>query len=177
MALPATTAEPSKRADSEGAVEVAVRYVASTDGLMAHSPVGRREVLRGLVAPELLDAHVTATGRAIDEVDTRLGASAAELVWVEAPIATYLAAADAQGRATVDVWTVSVFAYPDAGLPEQIWRTVHVTVDERDGRWWAIEVTADAGPTPDANPLALPSDVDDFVRVAGWEPVVAGATR
>ena len=65
--------------------------------------------------------------------------------------------------ASVDVWTVSILGAPDAGSPQQVWRTVHVDLELDDGRWLVVAAaTADAGPTPAANELALQSGWDDF---------------
>ena len=76
--------------------------------------------------------------------------------------------------ASVDVWTVSILGAPDAGSPQQVWRTVHVDLELIDGRWLVAAATADAGPTPAANELALQAGWDDFDVVAGWPPVVDG---
>lgn len=168
-ATPTVTVAP----DVGGAVELAVRYVASTDQLMAHSSIGRREILKQLVAPSVVDSQLAAIDAVAAQVDERLGQSATELLWVEAPLATSIESSTGS-EVTVAVWTVSVFAHPEASLPQQLWRTIHVTIGMIDGRWWVTGATSDAGPTPDANELSLPSTVEEFVPVAGWQPVVAG---
>jgi len=73
------------------------------------------------------------------------------------------------------VWTVSILGSPDSGSPQQVWRTVHVDLEEIDGRWLVASASADAGPTPAANELSLQSGWDDFEVVAGWTPVIVGA--
>ena len=52
---------------------------------------------------------------------------------------------------------------------------MHVTLQLIDSRWLVAAATADAGPTPAANELAMQSGWGDFQRVASWAPVVEGA--
>lgn len=154
-------------------LHAAVAYVASTDELMAHSPIGRREIFRKMVAPSALDGQVTAFEEAAAQLATTLKVPVERLVWVEAPItATIVEAAGAS--ASVDVWTVSILGAPDAGSPQQVWRTVHVDLELVSGRWLVASATADAGPTPAANELAMQAGWKQFEVVASWPAVVEG---
>jgi hypothetical protein len=153
---------------------VAVRYVASTDTLMAHSPIGRREILRQLVMPDAVDDQVAALERATAELATTLDVSAERLAWVEAPL-TATVVASTETEASVDVWTVSILGAPESGSPQQVWRTVHVDLSNTAGGWRVSAATADAGPTPAANELSLQATWAEFEMVAGWQPVVEGA--
>lgn len=155
-------------------VAAAVRYVASIDALMGHSPIGRSEIVRGLVAPLVVDEHVAALQAGADELADRLEVPVERLTWVEAPITATLLDRD-DGTARVDVWSVSVLGAPDAGSPQQVWRTVHVGLVRSEGTWLVESASADSGPTPQPNDLALPAGFDEFEVVAGWSPVVEGA--
>ena len=154
-------------------IEVAVRYVASTDSLMAHSPIGRREIFRQLVTPTALDGQVEAFSEAADRMGASLDVPVERLVWVEAPITAALVASD-DLSASVAVWTVSILGSLDGGSPQQVWRTVHVDLELFDGEWLVGSASADAGPTPAPNELALQSGWSDFEVVANWRPVVEG---
>jgi hypothetical protein len=154
-------------------VAAAVRYVATTDGLMAHSSIGRREILRSLVTPGALVEQVEGIESAVAALAEELGVAAERLTWVEAPIsATTVTRSDA--AASVDVWVVSVLGSPDTGPPQQAWRTVHVNLVLLDGKWLVSGANADAGPTPLASDLALPAGWDEFSEVAGWTAMVEG---
>ena len=154
-------------------VAAAVRYVATTDGLMAHSSIGRREILRSLVTPGALVEQVEGIESAAARLAEELGVAAERLTWVEAPIsATTVSRGEA--AALVDVWVVSVLGSPDTGPPQQAWRTVHVDLILLDGKWLVSGASADAGPTPMASDLALPAGWDEFSEVAGWTAVVDG---
>ena len=157
------------------AVELAIRYVASTDGLMAHSPIGRHQILSELVAPDRLAEHERQVTVGLDAIEAKIGRPVTQLVWVEAPISATIELA-ADGGVRVAVWSVSVFAHPDAGLVDQVWRTTHVTLTRDTGRWWVTKATSESGPTPTANELALPSTVAEFETVAAWSPTVAGVS-
>jgi hypothetical protein len=154
-------------------VAAAIAYVASTDELMAHSPIGRAEIFRKLVVPGAVIAHVEAFQKAADDLATTLDVPVERLTWVESPLTATLAA-DSGSSATVDVWSVSVLGAPDAGSPQQVWRTVHVDLELTGGRWLVAAADADAGPTPAANELALPAGWADFEVVARWPAVVKG---
>lgn len=154
-------------------VAAAVRYVATTDGLMGHSSIGRREILRSLVTPGALVEQVEGIESAAARLAGELGVASERLTWVEAPIsATAVSRSDAS--ASVDVWVVSVLGSPDTGPPQQAWRTVHVDLVLADGEWLISGASADAGPTPLASDLALPAGWDEFSEVAGWTAVVEG---
>ena len=157
-----------------GPVHAAVRYVASTDTLMAHSSIGRAEIFRSLLTPSALAGQAAAFEEAATQMAQTLGVPVERLTWVEAPITSTLSESSAS-KATVDVWTVSILGSPDSGSPQQVWRTVHVDLEEIDGRWLVASASADAGPTPAANELSLQSGWDDFEVVAGWTPVIVGA--
>ncbi len=162
-----------------GAVEVpdpvaaAVTYVASTDALMAHSSIGRREILRKLVTPDALAEQVAGIESAVTGLAEELGVPVERLTWVEAPLTATLLRSDGRS-ASVDVWVVSVLGAPDGGPPQQAWRTVHVDLAVVDGEWLVSAAEADAGPTPRSNDLALPSGWDEFAKVAGWPAVAPG---
>ena len=154
-------------------VAAAIAYVASTDELMAHSPIGRAEIFRKLVVSSAVAEHVEAFAQAADSLAATLDVSAERLTWVEAPLTASLADDDGSS-ASVDVWTVSILGSPDAGTPQQVWRTVHVDLELTAGRWLVASADADAGPTPAANELALPAGWADFDVVARWPAVVHG---
>jgi hypothetical protein len=151
----------------------AVVYVASTDELMAHSPVGRREILRKLVTVTALDGQVTSFENAAGQLATTLNVAVERLVWVEAPLTATVVAATAT-VATVDVWTVSILGAPTTGSPQQVWRTVHVHLVLVGERWLVDTASADQGPTPAGNELAIQSDWKQFDVVAAWPAVVPG---
>jgi hypothetical protein len=96
------------------------------------------------------------------------------LTWVEAPV-TATSQASTSTTATVDVWTVSVLGAPDLGSPQQVWRTVHIDLELVAGAWLVTAATADAGPTPASNELALQATWDDFEAVSAWQPAIPGA--
>ena len=155
-------------------IDPAVRFVASTDALMSRSPVGRREILRQLVAPEHLAEYINALERAAADLAEKLDMPIERLTWVEAPVTATLQASSST-TASVDVWTVSVLGAPDLGSPQQVWRTVHVDLELVAGAWLVTEATADAGPTPASNELALQATWDDFEAVSAWPPAIPGA--
>jgi hypothetical protein len=157
----------------DGPVAAALAYVASTDTLMAHSSIGRAEIFRSLLTPAAVAEQAAAFDQAAEQLALTLDLPVERLVWVEAPItATLTDSGDL--AAAVDVWTVSILGAPDAGSPQQVWRTVHVDLEHLDGRWLVASATADAGPTPASNELALQSGWDEFDVVAGWDPIVVG---
>ena len=168
------TSSPKLAAITADPIAAAVTYVASTDELMAHSPIGRREIFRKLLTPSALTGQVPAFEEAATALAATLDVPVERLVWVEAPLtATLVAATDV--KASVDVWTVSILGAPDAGSPQQVWRTVHVDLELLDGRWLIARATADSGPTPATNELAMQSGWNDFATVAAWPAVVEGA--
>ena len=154
-------------------VAAAVTYVASTDELMGHSSIGRREIIRRLVVTNAVAEQVRAIESTAVALADELGVPVERLVWVEAPLTASLVSSS-EAAAEVDVWTVSVFGAPDSGPSQQAWRTVHVELLLADDRWLVSAADADAGPTPRANDLALPSAWDDFAVVARWPSVAAG---
>ena len=169
----AETSPSGGAADRPDPVAAAVTYVASTDGLMAHSPIGRREILRKLATPEALAEQVAGIESAAAGLAEQLGVPVERLTWVEAPLTATPVRTDGRS-ATVDVWAVSVLGSPDGGPPQQAWRTVHVDLVLVDGEWLVSAADADAGPTPRSNDLALPASWDEFVEVAGWPAVAPG---
>jgi hypothetical protein len=154
-------------------VVAAIAYVASTDDLMGHSPVGRREIFRKLVAPAELDAQVASFEQAASELATTLDVPVERLVWVEVPITAKVVDSTSES-ASVDVWTVSILGAPSAGSPQEVWRTVHIDMELSSGRWLVTTATADQGPTPAANELALQAGWKEFQVVASWPAVVKG---
>jgi hypothetical protein len=165
--------QPSRSHESAGPLEAALAYVASTDTLMAHSSIGRAEIFRSMVTPEAVAEQAAAFELAAEQLALTLDLPVERLVWVEAPLtATVIDRSDLD--AAVAVWAVSILGARGAGSPQQVWRTVRVDLERLDDRWLVASATADAGPTPAANELALQSGWDEFVRVAGWDPVVAG---
>lgn len=173
---PSTSALPidgQAEATAQSPQAAALRFVASTDTLLGHSAIGRRQILTALIAPGALPAQEQALADAVERIATTLGVPVERLIWVEAPLTSTVRTVDAD-RAVVDVWTVSVVGVPGEGSPEQVWRTVHVSLQLFDGRWLVTESPADAGPTPAPNELALQASWDEFQVVAGWQPIVAG---
>ena len=166
-----TVAAPTAAAPDP--VVAAIAYVASTDDLMGHSPVGRREIFRKLVAPTEVDTQAASFEQAASELATTLDVPVERLVWVEVPITAKVA--DSTGEsASVDVWTVSILGAPSTGSPQQVWRTVHIDMELSSGRWLVTAANADQGPTPAANELALQSGWKEFQIVASWPAVVKG---
>src|SRR5690606_7618228 len=106
----------------------------STDGLMAHSSIGRREILRKLVTPEAVAEQVAGIESAAAGLADALGVSVERLTWVEAPLTATLVRRNGP-TASVAVWAVSVLGSPDGGPPQQAWRTVHVDLALVDGEW------------------------------------------
>lgn len=158
-----------------GPLQAALTYVASTDGLMAHSSIGRAEILGSLLTPAAAREQSAALEDAVEQMALTLEVPVERLVWVEAPLTATVRERDGTS-ASVAVWTVSVFGSPDSGSPQQVWRTVDVELELVEGRWLVSAATADAGPTPAANELALQSGWDEFDAVANWDPVVPGVT-
>jgi hypothetical protein len=176
----ALTIEPTQTAESNptastsgGSVEAAVAYVASTDELMAHSPVGRREIFRKLVTAAALEGQLDSFESAAEQLATTLNVPVERLVWVEAPITATVVGGTATSAA-VDVWTVSILGSPTTGSPQQVWRTVHVQLEMENGRWLVESASADEGPTPSANELAMQASWKQFQVVASWPAVVEG---
>jgi hypothetical protein len=166
--------DDSSRADA-GPLQAALTYVASTDALMAHSSIGRVEILRSLLTPAAAREQSVALEDAVERMALTLDVPVERLVWVEAPLTATVRERDGTS-ASVAVWTVSVFGSPDSGSPQEVWRTVEVELELVEGRWLVSAATADAGPTPADNELALQSGWDEFDNVAHWDPVVPGAT-
>lgn len=173
IASTSPTAASSTVSASVDPLEAAVTYVASTDELMAHSPVGRREIFRKVVVPASVEEQVVSFEEAASKLATTLDVPVERLVWVEAPITARIVAST-QSAASVDVWTVSILGAPDAGSPQQVWRTVHVDLELVSGRWLVATADAETGPTPAANELALQAGWKQFLEVASWPPVVEG---
>ena len=172
--------EPAKAAsdalsavDDAGPLRAALAYVASTDTLMAHSSIGRAEILSSLLTPAAASEQSAALDDAVEQMALTLTVPVERLEWVEAPLTATVQERD-ELSAAVDVWTVSVLGAPDAGPPQQVWRTVHVDLVLADGRWLVSAASADAGPTPAANELALQAGWDEFHVVASWDPLVPG---
>ena len=159
--------------ESDGPLEAALAYVASTDTLMAHSSIGRAEIFRSIVTPEAVAEQATAFEQAAEHLALTLDLPVERLVWVEAPL-TATVIDHSVSDAVVAVWTVSILGARGAGSPQQVWRTVRVDLERLDDLWLVVSATSDVGPTPAANELAMQSGWDEFVRVAGWDPVVAG---
>lgn len=158
-----------------GPLQAALTYVASTAALMAHSSIGRAEILRSLLTPLAAREQSAALEDAVEQMALTLDVPVERLVWVEAPLTATVREHD-ETSASVAVWTVSVLGSPDAGSPQQVWRTVQVELELVDGRWFVSAATADAGPTPAGNELALQSGWDEFNFVANWDPVVQGVS-
>src|SRR6056297_2574961 len=53
--------------ESDGPLEAALAYVASTDTLMAHSSIGRAEIFRSLVTPETVADQAAAFEQAAEQ--------------------------------------------------------------------------------------------------------------
>ena len=174
VASPVDTSTPSATQPApDDPIRAAVTYVASTDELMAHSPVGRREIFRKMVTGSALDGQVTSFEEAATQLATTLQVPVERLEWVEAPITATLVSSTANS-ASVDVWTVSILGAPTSGSPQQVWRTVHVQLELDGGRWLVESATADEGPTPAANELAMQASWKQFEAVASWPAVVEG---
>lgn len=152
----------------------AVVYVASTDGLMGRSPVGRSELLRRLATPGSAAEQAAALDDATIRLADTLGVRTERLTWVEAPL-TAAIVQQSDEEASVDVWTVSILGAHDSGSPQAVWRTVHLDLELSGGQWLVASATADSGPTPASNELASQAGWSDFEEVAGWTPVVQGA--
>jgi hypothetical protein len=168
-----TVPRPDASLAASDPVEAALRYVASMDSLGAHSAIGRREILDRLVTAESLAEQVDALESAFADMAATLDVPVERLTWVEAPLTASLVNTTGSS-ASVDVWTVSILGAPDAGSPQQVWRTVRVDLEHTDQGWLVAAATADAGPTPAANELALQASWTEFETVASWPPVVAG---
>jgi hypothetical protein len=151
-----------------------VRFVASTDAFMSRSPVGRREILRQLVAPDQLASYINALDRAAADLAEKVDMPIERLVWIEAPLTAALRTSSSTAAA-VDVWTVSVLGAPDLGSPQQVWRTVHIELELVDSEWLVTDATADAGPTPASNELALQATWSEFEVVSTWPSATPGA--
>lgn len=165
-----TTSTTSTWADP---LDAAIAYVASTDELMGHSPVGRREIFRKLAVAAAVDEQARSFEEAASKLAATLNIPVERLVWVEAPI-TATVVASTPVTASVDVWTVSILGAPAAGPPQQVWRTVHVDLELVSDRWLVVSAAADAGPTPAANELAMQAGWRQFEEVASWPAVVEG---
>lgn len=163
----------SARAEAPGPRDAALTYVASTDTLMGHSPIGRADILETLLTPMAAGEHAASLADAAEAMASTMGVPTQRLEWVEAPLSAAVRTQHV-ASATVDVWTVSVLGAPETGPPQQAWRTVSVDLELVDGVWLVSAATAQAGPTPASNELALQAGWDEFETVAGWEPVVAG---
>ena len=99
----------------------AVVYVASTDGLMGRSPVGRAELLRRLATPRSATEQAAALDDATIRLADTLGVQTERLTWVEAPLtATIVQQSDEE--ASEDVWTVSILGAHDSGSPQAVTR-------------------------------------------------------
>ena len=173
-AVPTSVPSDAAQIDDRAAVAAAVRYVASTDELMAHSMVVRRDILAKLVAPEVLDAQMTALEATVASFEQARKVSVTRFVWVETPLTATIIETAAPGVVRVGVWSVSIMSQPGSTTAEEAWRTVTVTVHLTAGHWLVTAVTATPGPTPIANVLAVPSPVAEFLTVAAWPPVMAG---
>ena len=151
---------------------VALTYVSSFPELVRSSPVGRSELLRKLTTPAAFDAQSVQLQETIDRTSATFGSNVAKLSWVEGPITSTVERKVGQ-RVTVAVWTVAIVGSPEM-LPQQMWRTFHVTVIEVGGVWLVDDVSSSEGPTPTSPGTRLPGKPTEFVTVATWEPVVKG---
>src|SRR3954454_8424575 len=67
-------------------VAAAIAYVASTDDLMAHSPIGRAEIFRKMVVDDAVDENVEAFEQVAANLAATLDLPVERLSWVEAPL-------------------------------------------------------------------------------------------
>ena len=176
-AVPTSVPSDAAQIDDRAAVAAAVRYVASTDELMARSMVVRRDILAKLVAPEVLDAQTAALEATIASFEQARKVSVTRFVWVETPLTATITDTLAPGLVRVGVWSVSIMSQPGSTTAEQAWRTITVTVRSTAGHWLVTAVAATPGPTPIGNVLAVPSPVAEFLTVAAWPAVVSGVGR
>ena len=146
LSAPVSAGGPGS-SDADDARLAALRYVASTDTLMAHSPIGRAEIFRSLVTPSAVREQVAAFEVAAEQLAVTLDVPVERLVWVEAPVTATLVDAD-ESLAAVDVWTVSILGAPGSGSPQQVWRTVHV--EPRTARRSVARGNSDGGRRSDA---------------------------
>ena len=150
----------------------AVTYISSLPELVRASPVGRPELLRKLTAPAAFDAQSVQLQETIDRTSATFGSNFSKLSWVEGSV-TATVERTADQRVKVAVWSVAIVGSTDM-LPQEMWRTFHVTVVEVGGVWLVDEVSSSEGPTPSSSAARLPGKPSDFVVVAGWDPVVKG---
>src|SRR6478672_5751738 len=72
-AAPSTGSAATDPAAVRGAVDAALTFVASTDDLMAHSPVGRREIVRKLMTADAAGPQLDALEDAADKLADTMG--------------------------------------------------------------------------------------------------------
>src|SRR5687768_11562493 len=66
-------ARPTNAPRQGDPIAVAISFVASTDDLMGHSPIGRREIFRKLVAPATVADQAAAFERAAADLASTFG--------------------------------------------------------------------------------------------------------
>ena len=160
---------PTMRSRRAAPSTAALAYVASTDDLMAHSPVGRREIFRKLVDARLGRRHSSSrSSRRRRELATTLDVPVERLVWVEAPI---YGDAGRQRRRTRRRSTCGRCRSSVRRTPGRRSRcgarSTSISSRSTSRGWLVDEATADAGPTPAANELVVAVRLGRL-RARGW---------
>lgn len=160
------------RHDGAGARAAAIAYVSLTPKVAKAGFVTQRDMVLRLATAAYGPTLASVTVSQVDEIVFALGAhdvSPADLVVVEQPVTAQVQAATAD-RVTVAVWSVVVVGVPGSVPPQQVWRTVTVTLAWERGDWRIDDWTVTAGPNPAAPPEVQPADYRAIAVVAAWPP-------
>ena len=150
----------------------AVDVVGRTGEVVAAGFISRRELIETFTTPEFGPTLADETGRAIDAMLIELGGhdvDVSDMLVSERPLTATSAVVD--GGVRVQVWSVLIIAAPGTGPGRQVWRTVTLAMDERDGVWLVDGWQSTPGPTPAPAPE---SQVDSAELVAdrlAWDSV------
>lgn len=157
------------------AVEVALAYVRSSAVLVNRGPIGRAEVLRGLVSPGHLSAQLASVDRDVAAIESRLRSTDGRAVpvstlrWAEFPL-TAITDDRSPESVIVRVWSVALFGSTAIEGTRSAWRTFTLTVVPGEARWLVDDVRVDPGPAPVDNGSLVPSAFREFDAVISWPP-------
>jgi hypothetical protein len=160
----------------EDAQRAAADVVSRTGEVVAAGFISRRELVETFTTPSFGPTFADETGRAIDAMLVELGsrqADAANVVVREQPI-TSTAVATTNGVVVVRVWSVLIVAAPGAGPGRQVWRTVTLDMEQRNGVWLVDGWASSHGPTPSPPAEGFIDSAETVAVPLSWDPIGAG---
>lgn len=139
-------------------------------GEIAHAGfITRRDMIDQFATTDFAPTLAATTDEQLADLSDVLGEqdiALPRLTWAEVAL-TARVVDERPSRSVVEVWSVSVIAAPDVGVPRQAWRTVTVELVWEDD-WKVDGWAAEPGPTPAMAAGEAVSSVDEIEDVAGW---------